>query len=127
MSIRTKEGMIFVSSALNAPLADPGFISEGVEKTLKIIYCSMKKGLSLTKLILMFVCFELVCVACDKNINIELTLDQRQCVDISPWNNLMAMTKSDSELSYSHYFLFRITKILYRKSIVLNIKFETGT
>lgn len=60
----------------------------------------------------MLVRLKLVCVASDKNIDIELPLNQRQSVDISPWYNLMPMTQTNSKLSYCDDFLLRIAEIL---------------
>ena len=57
----------------------------------------------------MFKRFKLVSVARDQNINIKLALDHCQTVCISPWDYLVSVTETNSELSNAHHLLLRIT------------------
>ena len=48
----------------------------------------------------------LVCMSCDENIHIHLSLKSRQRLGTSPWNHLMSVTKTNLELSNLYNFLF---------------------
>ena len=50
-------------------------------------------------------CVELVRMASDQDVNVELTLHQLQCVLVVPRHNLMAMTQPYSELAHGDHLL----------------------
>lgn len=68
------------------------------------------------ELAFMLICFELVGMACDKDVHIQLSLYHGKCFRFAPWNHLVAMAQANAELTHSHHFLLRVDQILIEVS-----------
>lgn len=54
---------------------------------------------------------ELMAMAGDQNVDVQLPLNKRKALRITPRYHLVAMAKSNPELAYSDHFLVRIVEV----------------
>ncbi len=60
----------------------------------------------------MFERLKLVCVSRDEYVNIELSLQDRQALHVSPGHHLVAMAQTNAELTHGDNFLLGVVQIL---------------
>ena len=65
------------------------------------------------ELVLVFKRIKPMCVSGDENVNIQLSLDHRKTLCVSPWNNLMPMTQTNAEVTNCYHLLLWVVQILY--------------
>lgn len=66
------------------------------------------------KLALMLLCGELVGVARDEDVHVQLALHHCQTLQVTPWHHLMTMTQANAELSHCHHLLLRVVHVLIK-------------
>lgn len=64
------------------------------------------------KLIFILKCLELVCVPRDKDVNVELSLEECQAGHVAPGDHLMAVDESNLKLAHCDHLLLWVVQVL---------------
>lgn len=116
MSINTKEGMMLLQSEktdvcqVKAFSWQEGFISVTLPFQCAVGSCGGPRVD--VELVLVLKRLELVCVARDEDVHVQLPLEQRQAGHVAPGDHLMAMDETDLELADCDHFLLGVIQVL---------------
>lgn len=64
------------------------------------------------ELVFVLECLELVRVPRDEDVDIQLSLEQRQTGHVAPGDHLVAVDETDLKLAHCHYLLLRVVQVL---------------
>lgn len=66
------------------------------------------------ELVFVLKCLKLVCVPGDEDVDIQLSLEQRQTGHVAPGDHLMAVDETNLKLAHCHHLLLRVVQVLRR-------------